>query len=95
MGGVVEPDGARARPPGLPARVEAGEEVMVARGKAPVARSVPVARRADGRAAMADIFAARAGLAPTTANEPAAWRDEGRRRAAPVALVIDAFATGA
>jgi prevent-host-death family protein len=76
---VIKTGEAKTRLSELLARVEAGEEVTIARGDVPVARLVPVARTGDARAAVADILAARAGLARTTADELIAWRDEGRR----------------
>ena len=76
---VIKTGEAKTRLSELLARVEAGEEVTIARGDVPVARLVPVARTGDARAAVADILAARAGLAPTTADELIAWRDNGRR----------------
>ena len=79
MGMIVKTGEAKTRLSELLARVAAGEEVTIARGDVPVARLVPVVRQGDAQAAVADILAARAGLAPTTAAERAAWRDEGRR----------------
>jgi prevent-host-death family protein len=76
---VIKTGEAKTRLSELLARVEAGEEVTIARGDVPVARLVPVARTGDARAAVADILAARAGLRPTTAGELIAWRDDGRR----------------
>ncbi len=65
--------------PYLLARFEAGEEITIARSDIPVASIVPIARHDNAQAAVADILAARAGLAATTADELIAWRDEGRR----------------
>ena len=79
MGPVIKTGEAKTRLSELLARVEAGEEITIARGDVPVARLVPVARHDNARAAVADILAARAGLAATTADELIAWRDEGRR----------------
>lgn len=79
MGVVIKTGEAKTRLSELLARVEAGEEVTIARGDIPVARLVPVARRDSARAAVADILAARAGLTATTADELIAWRDEARR----------------
>jgi prevent-host-death family protein len=76
---TVKTGEAKTRLSELLARVEAGEEITIARGDLPVARLVPVAARGDARAAVADILAARACLAPTTSDEIAAWRDAGRR----------------
>ncbi|MCQ0090279.1 type II toxin-antitoxin system Phd/YefM family antitoxin [Roseovarius sp. M141] len=79
MGVVIKTGEAKTRLSELLARVEAGEEVTIARGDVPVARLVPIARRDNAHAAVADIMAARAGLAATTADELIAWRDEARR----------------
>ena len=79
MGMIVKTGEAKTRLSELLALVVAGEEVTIARGDVPVARLVPVARRGDAQAAVADILAARADLSPTTAAELSAWRDEGRR----------------
>lgn len=79
MGIVIKTGEAKTRLSELLARVEAGEEVTIARDNVPVARLVPVAQHDDARAAVADILAARAGLAATTADELVAWRNEARR----------------
>lgn len=79
MGPVIKTGDAKTRLSELLARVEAGEEITIARGDVPVARLVPVARHDNAQAAVADILAARAGLAATTADELIAWRDEERR----------------
>lgn len=79
MGMIVKTGEAKTRLSELLALVAAGEEVTIARGDVPVARLVPVPRRSDARAAVADILAARTGLAPTTSAELSVWRDEGRR----------------
>jgi len=64
---------------GLIAKVEAGEEVIIARGKQPVAKLTRVRSATDVEAAIAEIKAARQNRAPTKAEEIRAWRDEGRR----------------
>ena len=63
----------------LLSKVEAGEEVIIARGKDPIARLTRIRREGDVRAVIDEIRAARAGLAKTTPDELLAWRDEGRR----------------
>jgi antitoxin (DNA-binding transcriptional repressor) of toxin-antitoxin stability system len=70
---------AKARLSELVARAEAGEEVIIARDNSPVARLSRLARHNDVRAAIDEIRAARAGLAPTSADEILQWRDDGRR----------------
>jgi len=54
----------------LVARVEEGEEFVIARGDSPVARLSRFRRDNDVRAAIADILAARAGQAPTRDLKP-------------------------
>ncbi len=76
---VVKVGEAKTRLSELLARVEAGEEIVIARGDHPVARLLPMPGRRDVRGAVADILAARSALSPTSADEIAAWRDEGRR----------------
>ncbi len=63
----------------LLAKVEAGEEVVIARGNAPVAKLTRIRRERDVEAVIQDIIAARANRAKTTPEEIRAWRDEGRR----------------
>ncbi len=63
----------------LLAKVEAGEEVVIARGRDPIAKLTRFRRERDVEAVIQDIVAARAGRATTTAEEIIAWRDEGRR----------------
>ena len=70
---------AKTRLSELIARVEAGEEFVIARGDAPVARLSRFRRDNDVRAAIADILVTRVGQAPSSAEELLAWRDEGRR----------------
>jgi prevent-host-death family protein len=60
-------------------KVEAGEEVIIARGNEPIARLSRIARAPDLASTISEIKAARAGRAVTTADELRAWRDEGRR----------------
>ena len=79
MGMVVKVGEAKTRLSELLARVEAGEEIVIARGDHPVARLMPVARRHDVEGAIADVRAARAAVAATTPDEILAWRDAGRR----------------
>ena len=50
MRAVIKTGKARTRPTELLARVEAGEQVTIARGDVPVARRVPVARIGEARA---------------------------------------------
>ena len=79
MGEVVKVGDAKTRLSELLSRVEAGEEIVIARGAQPVARLLPMPARHDAAAAIADIRSARSGLASTTQVELATWREEGRR----------------
>lgn len=79
MGMIVKVGEAKTRLSELLARVEAGEEIVIARGDHPVARLLPMQKRHDVEGAIADILAARSALSRTTADEIIAWRDEGRR----------------
>ncbi len=79
MGMVVKVGEAKTRLSELLARVEAGEEIVIARGDHAVARLLPMPRQNDVRGAIADILAARSSVAPTSTDEILAWREEGRR----------------
>lgn len=70
---------AKTRLSELIAKVEAGEEVIIARGHEPVARLTRIPHAKDVTALIAEIKAARAGRAKTTPEEILAWREEGRR----------------
>ena len=63
----------------LLAKVEAGEEVVIARGNAPIAKLSRIRRERDVEAVIQEIIAARVNRAKTTHEENIAWRDEGRR----------------
>ena len=65
----------------LLARVEAGEEFVIARGNEPVARLVPIDARARRRAAIEDLRAFRDSgkIKPVTLEEILAWRHEGHK----------------
>jgi len=63
----------------LLAKVEAGEEVIIARGNAPIARLSRIHRDGDVAAVIEEIKVARAHRAKTTPEEIRLWRDEGRR----------------
>ncbi len=74
----VEEGAARWRE--LLAEVEAGRDVVIARGAETVARVTKADVPQIGRqAAIEAIFEARRGLPSTTVEEILAWRDEGRR----------------
>lgn len=80
MGMVVKVGEAKTRLSELLARVEAGEEIVIARGNQPVARLLPMTKRHDVEGAIADILSARSScVTPTSFDEIVGWRDEGRR----------------
>jgi antitoxin (DNA-binding transcriptional repressor) of toxin-antitoxin stability system len=70
---------AKTRLSELLAKVEAGEEVVIARGHEPIARLTRVPKAEDFAALVAEVIAARVMRAKTTPEELIAWRDEGRR----------------
>ena len=65
----------------LLARVEAGEEFVIARGNEPVARLVPIDERVGRRTAIEDLLAFRDSgrIKPVTRDEILAWKHEGHR----------------
>jgi antitoxin (DNA-binding transcriptional repressor) of toxin-antitoxin stability system len=63
----------------LLAKVEAGEEVIIARGKEPIAKLSRIRHEKDLQSVIAEIKAARAHRPKTAIEEILAWRDEGRR----------------
>ena len=70
------------RLPEMLAEVEAGHDVLIARGSKAVARVRKEPERPDREqveAAIAAIKEIRKDIPPTTADEILAWRDEGRR----------------
>lgn len=70
---------AKTRLSELLAKVEAGEEVVIARGHEPIARLTRIPKTEDFAALVAEVKVARAKRAKTTVEELLAWRDEGRR----------------
>ena len=63
----------------LLAKVEAGEEFVIARGREPVAKLISVNRNDDREGLIAEARAARARAQPVTTEEIQAWRREDRR----------------
>jgi prevent-host-death family protein len=63
----------------LLARVEAGEEVIIARGNDPIVRMVAIDERRQRLAAIDAVRAIRAKAKPVTQDEIHAWKQEGRR----------------
>jgi prevent-host-death family protein len=72
---------AKTRLSELVAKVEAGEEVIIARGNAPVARLVALDEKARRAAVMEEILAMRDSgeIQPVTREEILAWRHEGHK----------------
>lgn len=63
----------------LLARVEAGEEIIIARGSDPIARMTRIEKASDLEAVLAEARAARGRAKPVTRDEVLAWRREGAR----------------
>ena len=63
----------------LLARVEAGEDIVIARGNNPIVRLSLIRKENDMQVLMSEIRAAREKAHPVTNDEVLAWRDEGRR----------------
>lgn len=63
----------------LLARVEAGEDFIIARGNDPIARLVAIDARRQRLAAIEAVRALRAEAKPVTHEEIQAWKREGRR----------------
>ena len=79
---TVDVKEAEARFEELVARAEAGEEIVICRDGAPVAKLTafdPEARRAAIEKASEDARAFRARAKSVTAEELIAWKNEGRR----------------
>ncbi len=70
---------AKTRLSELLAKVEAGEEIIIARDSHPIAKLSRLRDENDLDALIAEVRAARVGRAPTTIEEILAWRDDGRR----------------
>ncbi|KXF75880.1 prevent-host-death protein [Paramesorhizobium deserti] len=76
---IVKVGEAKTRLSELLAKVEAGEDVIIARGNNPIARLSRIRREDETEATIAEIMASRASRKRTTQEEIRAWRDEGRR----------------
>jgi len=81
MAEIVKVSDAKTHLSELLARVEAGEEFVIARGQEPVARLVPLNERAKRRAAFEDLLALRDSgrIKPVTQAEIKAWKHEGHK----------------
>lgn len=60
-------------------RVEAGEEIIIARGNDAIARLVAIDTRRQRLAAIDAVRALRSQAKPVTQEEIQAWKQEGRR----------------
>jgi len=63
----------------LLARVEAGEEIIIARGNDPIAKLTRIEKASGLEAVLAEARAARARAKPVTLDEVLAWKREGAR----------------
>jgi prevent-host-death family protein len=81
VGAVVRVAEAKAHLSELLARVERGEEFIIARGDTPVARLMPLEEKARGRAAIEAMLALRDSgrIKTVTQDEIRTWIGEGRR----------------
>lgn len=79
MSTTVKISEAKAHLSELLARVEAGEEVIIARGNDPIVRLSRVRKETDRQILLAEVRAARTKMQRVTHEEIMAWRDEGRR----------------
>ena len=72
---------AKARLSELIARVEAGEEVVIARGRVPAVKLAPLDEKLEAAAVIERILALRdsGAILPVTVEEILAWRHEGHR----------------
>ena len=78
----IDVDEGAARWPEIVEELEAGREVVIARGaiSTAIVRSEPLLTNRDrARAAVEAIRASRKNFTPTTMEEIIAWRDEDRR----------------
>ncbi|WFR97519.1 type II toxin-antitoxin system Phd/YefM family antitoxin [Rhizobium tumorigenes] len=63
----------------LLARVEAGEDFVIARGNDPIAHVTRMRKESDLQLLLAEVRAARSKAAAVTHDEILSWRGEGRR----------------
>ena len=81
MTSVVKVGEAKTHLSDLLARVEAGEEIIIARGDAPIAKLTRIEKVDDLVAVLAEARAARARAKSVTREEVLRWRREGARGA--------------
>jgi len=79
MSTTVKVSEAKAHLSELLVRVEAGEDVIIARGNDPIVRMSRIRKESDLQLLMNEVRAARSRAMPSTHDEILSWRDEGRR----------------
>lgn len=79
MSTTVKVAEAKAHLSELLARVEAGEEIIIARGNDPIVRLSRIRKETDLQLLVNEVRAARNKAQPVTHEEVMSWRDEGRR----------------
>lgn len=79
MSTTVKISEAKAHLSELLARVEAGEDVIIARGNDPIVRLSRIRKETDRQILLEEVRAARTKMQPVTHEEIVTWRDEGRR----------------
>ncbi|MCF1479720.1 type II toxin-antitoxin system prevent-host-death family antitoxin [Agrobacterium vitis] len=79
MSTTVKISEAKAHLSELLARVEAGEDVIIARGNDPIVRLSRIRKETDRQILLEEVRAARTKMHPVTHEEIMTWRDEGRR----------------
>jgi antitoxin (DNA-binding transcriptional repressor) of toxin-antitoxin stability system len=79
MANIVKVGKAKTYLSDLLARVEAGEEIIIARGDVPIAKLTRIEKANDLASVLAEARASRARAKPVTRNELLAWRREGAR----------------
>ena len=82
MTDIVEVGEARTYLSDLLARVEAGEEIIIARGDIPIAKLTRIEKADNLAEVLAEARAARARAKSVTREEVLAWRREGARGSA-------------
>lgn len=63
----------------LLSRVEAGEDIVIARGNDPIVRLSRIGKKTDLQLLLGEVRAARQKATASTHDEILSWRDEGRR----------------
>jgi prevent-host-death family protein len=79
MTDIVKVGEAKTHLSDLLARVEAGEEIIIARSDVPIAKLTRIEKANDIAAVLAEARAARARAKSVTREEVLAWRREGAR----------------